>query len=175
MKKSDSEKPNVSLVDLNAQYKALAAEIIEFGGELTPETESRYDALLEALCAKTDGYGIVMDQLEAMAAFWKYQKDKCANAQRVAENNIAALKERMKLVLSETEGHALQGELYRFFLAKAAPVLVIDDLLLPAKYKKSELVVTADRTAIQAAVNAGETVPGVTVKENKSLRTGRPK
>lgn len=170
---SDNKRP--SLVLLNNEYAALGARIAELGGELTPETEKELERLTSELCAKADGYGVVLRQLEHNVEFWKLQKLECAAAQRVYENAVQALKDRMKFVLGTTDGEALQGELFRFFLARTAPTLNIEDSLLPAQYKKSELVVTPDREAIKAALNKGETVPGVTQQENKALRTGRPK
>lgn len=170
----DNKRP--SLVLLNNQYAALAARIAELGGELTEETEKELDELTSQLCAKADGYGVVLRQLENNVEFWKLQKLECAAAQKVYENGIEALKTRMKYVLGQTEGEALQGELFRFYLARTAPSLNIEDeTLVPAQYKKSELKVTPDREAISAALKRGESVPGVTLQENKALRTGRPK
>lgn len=170
-------KPRLSLVQLNNEYAALAARITELGGELTPETEKELETLLSQLCEKADGYGVVLRQLENNVEFWKAQEQECYAAKKVYENAIKSLKARMQFVLEKTDGEALQGELFRFFLAKAAPRLDIEEslALLPSKYKKSELVVTADRDAIKKAIAAGEVVPGVTVVEVKSLRTGRPK
>ncbi len=165
----------VSLVELNNQYASLAARITELGGELTPETETELESLVDQLCEKADGYGVVLRQLENNVEFWKVQKLECAAAQKVYENAIENLRSRMKYVLGLTEGEALQGDLFRFYLARTTPSLIIDDNLLPAKYKKTELVVTPDRSAIKVEIDQGHEVPGVTVQENKSLRTGRPK
>lgn len=164
-----------TLVELNNQHAGLTARLVELGGELTPETEKELDELLAQLCTKTDGYGIVLKQLENNVEFWKQQKNECAVAQKVYENAVEALRSRMKYVLAHTEGESLQGSFFRFFLAKAADKVDIALELLPPSFKKTELVVTADREKVYAAIKKGETLPGVTVTENKALRTGRPK
>lgn len=172
------EKPaeqRASLITLNNEYMALGARLAELGGELTEETEAELEKLLGQLCEKTDGYGAVLRQLDNNAAFWKQQKDECLRAQQIYEAAAERLRERMKFVLAQTEGEALQGTFYRFFLARTAPKIDINLDLLDAKFKKTELVVSADRQAITAAVKEGKTPEGVTVTENKALRTGRPK
>jgi hypothetical protein len=170
-----SETKNPSLVDLHNELQMVSEDIIRMGGELTPETEKELEQALEELCRKTDGYGAVIKQLESKAAFWKDQKKECEVSQKTIENAIERLKSRMKYVLSQTEGEALQGEFYRFFLAKTAPSMDVNVALLPGQYKKTELVVSPDKTAIKAAMDRGETIPGVTMIETKALRSGRPK
>lgn len=167
--------PGTSLIALNSQYQGIAVRLTELGGELTPETEAELDRVTSALIQKVDGYGFVQEQLEASAEFWKFQKEKCAHAQRVFENAITGLKARMKLVLAQHPDQALQGELYRFFLCDAKANVAIDENLLPAKFKKTRLEITPDKEKIDEALAAGETIPGVTVTPNKSLRSGRPK
>jgi gamma-glutamylcyclotransferase (GGCT)/AIG2-like uncharacterized protein YtfP len=173
--KEPRPKASLSLVELSAQYSSVAAQLIAMGGELTPDTEAMLEATQTALCEKTDGYGIVLDELEAEAAFWKFQKDKCAAAQKAIEGVAESLKNRMRYVLSQREEQSLQGDVYRFFLARAADSIDVDETVLPARFKVSKLVTSADREAIKAAIAAGEAIEGVTVKPNTSLRSGRPK
>lgn len=169
------ENQGTSLVSLNAQYASLAAEIMSIGGELTQDMELKLQCTLDALCVKTDGYGVVLEQLKNQSEFWKKQKVECAEAQSVMERAIERLKERMRFVLSQTDGEALQGDIYRFFLCRTKPTLVLDDTLLPAAYKKTQMTVTPDRDAIETSIALGNEIPGVTVQENKALRQGRPK
>lgn len=171
----ENEKTDLSLVELSAEFSALAGQLIDFGGELTPDREAYLESLQEAIIRKTDGYGIVIARLESESEFWAARVAECNTAKKAADNAAERLKARMKLVLGNTDGHALQGSVYRFYLAKAAPKLVIDDALLPAKFKVTEIVQKPDRQAITAAVKAGETPVGVTVEEVFALKSGRPK
>lgn len=165
----------LSLVELNNAHAGLVARLIELGGELTPETEAELETLLGQLCDKADAYGVVLKQLENNAEFWKQQKMECAAAQSVYEKAQDRLRDRMKFVLSKTDGEALQGQLFRFFLARSTPKINVVDELLPAQYKTTQLVISADRDAIKAAIAKGEIPAGVTVEETKALRIGRPK
>lgn len=164
-----------SLIELNNRYVALGARLCELGGELTEETEKELEELTAQLCAKADGYGVVIRNLEGNVEVWKRYRDEANSAVMVYQKAIDALKDRMKVVLAQTDGEALQGEIFRFFLAKAADKIDINIDLLPAEYKKSELRISANRDTINAAIAKGEVPAGVTVTPNKSLRTGRPK
>lgn len=175
MDHNNGTKPQTTLISLSAEYASLSAELMSLGGELSPENEMRLEVILNRLCEKTDGYGMVIDQLTQQAEFWKFQKDKCAEAQRILEGAVQKLRDRMKFVLGQTPGESMQGELYRFFLAKAAPKLVIDEEILPAQFKKTEIKQTPDRNAILCALEKGQIPEGVKLEENKSLRSGRPK
>ena len=165
-----------SLVSLNSEYQSVAAELVSAGGEFTPESEKRLDAAITALCQKADGYGIIQEQLESQAEFWKMQKDKCAQAEKVFTGTIKNMKDRMKFVLRQFPGEALQGEFYRFFLTKSADTLQINSEELPPQFMTTEIKTVPDRDKIEAALARGETVPGVSkIVDNKALRVGRPK
>lgn len=165
-----------SLVRLNAEHSQIVAQLIDEGGELTPEREALLEDLQLALCRKTDAYGVVMAQLEAKAQFWKDQEEQCARAKRAAQNAADSLKARMKFVLSQTEGQELQGSLYRFFLARSKDKLCIDDEgSIPAEFKRSELLVSVDKKAVEAALAKGLQVSGARLEPVQALRKGSPK
>lgn len=176
MERQKSSSNQVSLVSLNSEYQSVAAELVSAGGEMTPETEKRLDEVVTALCGKADGYGIVQEQLENEAAFWKYQKDKCATAEKVYTGALKKLKDRMKFVLRQLPGECIQGGLYRFFLTKSADTLEINADELPDKWKTTEIRTVPDRELIEAELATGRSIPGVTrIVDNKALRSGRPK
>lgn len=176
MATKETKAPSVSLVQLNAEYQSIAHKLIAAGGELTPENEAEFEEVLSLLVSKTDAYGIVSDRLKAEAEFWGAQKDHCAQAQRVCENALKSLKERMRFVLGQMPEEALQGQFYRFFLSPSKDTLEIDEVTLPDFWKKTKIDVVPDRARIEAALATGLEVQGVTVKTgNKSLRQGRPK
>jgi hypothetical protein len=176
-RESSSPENQPTLLSLNAEYQNVLFEITEAGGELTTETEARLDATVLALCQKADAYGIVSDRLKHEAAFWKAQKDKCAHAQKVFENALERLKERMKFVLKALPGEALEGQLYRFSLKKGQPKIEINMELLPKELQFTEttIVTKPSMDKIEALLKEGKTVPGVTVTETKALMPGRPK
>jgi Siphovirus Gp157 len=172
----EQEKEKKSLVDLEKEFRDIVYQIQEMGGELTPEAEKELDASFEALCAKTDGYGIVHERLKAEIDFWKIQKDSCAKAESVFKNALESLRNRMKFVLENREDKSLQGNFFRFFLAKGADRLEVVDELLPREFMIAKVIVSPDTDAIKKALKEGKEVPGAKmIGNNFSLRMGKPK
>lgn len=172
---SQTEEPK-TLVSLNSEYQAVAMELVEAGGELTPESEKRLDEAITALCEKTDGYGAVLDRLDTEEQFWKFQQEKCRQARGAIGNVIERLRDRMKFVLLQRKDRALQGSLYRYALRKSRDTYVVNENELPPEYKISEIRLYADKEKIDADLKAGKTIPGVTVStDNVALIQGRPK
>lgn len=168
--------PKTTLVALDAEYKATVAEIIALGGELTPENELRLAEIETALCAKTDSYGIVQSRLEKEAEYWKEQETHCRQARQSVEHVLARLKDRMRLVLSGNPDKSLQGDLYRFFLAKRAPTVEIVADAVPDEFKTTRIEILPDREKIEEALRAGKEVPGCKLNTDVwSLRMGKPK
>lgn len=172
---SSDDSESLSLIQLDANYQKIAAELIEAGGELTPESEAALDKAVTALCEKTDAYGVVSDRLDNQAAYWKMQKDMCAKAQKTCENAIERLRERMRFILKDHPDKSLQGKIYRYFLAKSADKIEVDDNLLPGRFKTTQVSVTPNLALIKEELKKGVTIPGVTVTPSTALRTGRPK
>lgn len=55
----------IPLYALAAEYEAIAAELVESGGELTPELSARLDALAEAFDGKVERTGLLIRNLLA--------------------------------------------------------------------------------------------------------------
>ena len=81
----------------------------------------------------------------------------------------------MRIVLGGMPDKSIQGEYYRFFLAKAKDKVTIDEAVLPKEFFKAKVTYVVDRDRIDAELAQGKTVPGVVVAPNTSLRSGRPK
>lgn len=170
------EIPKISLVSLNDEFKHITEEIIQAGGDLGEGRELRLDSILLSICQKADAYGVVQEQLEKGKEFWKYQKDKCAQAEKTFENGLKKLRDRMKFVLSDFPKNEIQGELYRFFLSKSADRIEIDETQLPKAYFTTEIRLIPNKEMIQKDIDEGKQVPGVSkIINNTSLRSGRPK
>ena len=84
-----------TLFQLSADMAALEDELMENGGELTPEIEGMLVATQEALVAKADGYNTLLRKLKAEEAvcdteakYWAGKKKVAANAQKRIREHI---------------------------------------------------------------------------------------
>lgn len=159
-----------SLAVLVSDMSVVLSQIVEAGGELTPELESAFDNIGGQLQEKTDSYAFFMDRLENEAEFWKQKAD---SYNKVAKS-CKALRERLNdsiksamLVLKTDEIHG--GEM-RFKLSRAAPRLVIDETALPSGYKMQVIETVPDKAKIKAAIEVGQEIAGVKQEDVFTLR-----
>lgn len=172
----EKESTQITLVDIDREYRAIVAQIEAAGGELTPESEAELERIMALLCQKADGYGIVMHRLESEANFWKMQKDRCAKAQKIFENESDRLKERMKYVLKDHPEKSIQGALFRFTLVKGQDTLSLKEDILPNEFKVAQMSLVPDKQKILALLKEGAEIPGAALKtDNYALKPGRPK
>lgn len=162
-----------TLIELMAQAQTLATEIMEAGGEVSPEIEKELIVNERALAEKIDGYVLIMEALADRSAYLKAKAQELSNVARGLESARENLKDRVKWTMLENEQMTFAGAHYRFKLSPINPKYTFDLEAIPAKYKKIEVVKTekADREAIISAIKSGEAVPGVRVEEVYSLRT----
>lgn len=163
-----------TLVELDEECRDLVARISAGPEEVSSEDLAHLEAAEFALCLKVDAYSMVLARLESEEMFWKAQQDRCNSAVKAFRTAQVRLKERMKYVLMQKPEKSLQGDLSRFFLAKAAPRLEINEAELSDAFKKTRIEIIADRDKIEATLKEGKVVPGAVFVENVSLREGRP-
>lgn len=165
-----------NLVELDRNYRHVMDMIIGAGGELTPESEAALDQTFAALCTKVDGYGVICERLKMEMELWKHHKEQCSQAEKVYGNALQRLRDRMKYVLQAQPDRSLEGELFRFFLAKAKDSVVIEEEALPQKYKTVRMILEPNKELIEAQLRVGTAIPGAKLKtDNVTLRTGKPK
>jgi hypothetical protein len=162
-----------TLIEIMAEAQTLATDIMEAGGELSPELEKQLLVNETAMAEKIDGYVLIMEALADRASYLKAKANELSNVAKGLESARESLKDRVKWTMLENELTTFAGTHYRFKLSPVNPKYTFDLEALPAKYKKIEVVKTekADREAIVNAMKAGEAIPGVRVEEVYSLRT----
>ena len=149
---------------------------ISAGDEDVPaEVMAALEAAEVALCHKADNYSFVIDRLESEVGVWKNREAQCISARKSFQRAQERLKERMKYVLMGQPEKSLQGDLARFFLAKAAPRLELNEAEIADSFKTVKISTVPDREKIEAALKTGTVVPGAVLVENFSLRQGKPR
>lgn len=170
-----AEEPKKTLVDLDRECRDLVAQLSTSGEDISEGALKVLETAELALCEKVDAYSHVMARLRSEESFWSDQESKCYAAKKAFKSAQERLKERMRWVLTQREDKSLQGQISRFFLARATPRVEINLENLPDEYKVSKIEISADRAKVESALKAGKIVPGAVMVENFALREGRPR
>lgn len=107
--------------------------------------------------------------LESRAAACKAEKDAFAEKEKVARNGVQRLKESLLAYLQTTSSKKVTAGLFTVSLGTAKSVQIQNKAELP-EWCFVPQEPTIDKTAITAAIKAGEDVPGAALVESQHVR-----
>lgn len=180
-----------SLFALTSEATLLAARIDDTAERLFSEDPAEVAAATEALealitaeagnraalTAKADAWCWVIDQLRAKADAQREHSQRLARMAEQAEHRAQVMQDQLVAALSRVDPAATKWELPSHKLASRAttsveidPDVAPDDL--PEQFRRTRTTTSADKTAIAAALKAGETVPGcaLTIRRSWSIK-----
>lgn len=144
--------------------------LIESGGELTEEIEQSLVFSEKNLAESVDKEIQKLERVEYIAELYKKKADAFSNIAKTMNLYIDRRNQQIKEFMLSRGDESISGAEYEFFLAKPTiSVDVIDDLVLPDKFIK--ITRSPMKKEIKDALQSGEQVPGVVLKESRSLRT----
>lgn len=143
--------------------------------ELDPDSKE-FEASLEKLGGKIDGYhhaqafleselNRLMEQRDHYEAMVKYHRDAI---KRLRDRALHALDLLGVASLKSPNGYSINRK-------PSYSVIVQDSGLLPEIYKKTEVVITPDKTGIKIALMDGEKVPGATLQVSEYANISKPR
>ena len=162
-----------SLRELTIKAASLTNELVESGGEISPELEQALIANEFSLANKIDAYASVLERLDAEIAHWKTQK---ADADMVLKR-LEGAKDRLRDSL-KTSGQALgesrlEGQFHKISITPSKGRLIIDEEALDKSYTRVVQSVEADTSRIREALDRGETVAGAHIEPGMIMRISK--
>ena len=162
--------PATTLTALVTEAMMIARQLMESGGELTPELEAALDVNQESLMRKVDGFVAIEDQFQAQEYYWKRKRDACDVIYKSFSGQIDRLRERVKFVMNEMGVTELKGDEHRYKLGKSVGRLIIEDeAKVPAEFKMIVQLTQVDKERVKAMLKDGFEVPGAKLLEEGRL------
>lgn len=160
---------NVIAFDLLQLVAALAESDGAFG---SPEQEEAFASLLGELEGKVDAYGHALDQLEATEAIHRKRAAYHEGRARAAKNATLRIREHLRGAMEAMGQTKIAGEDYTATIQLGPPAVVIDvdPGALPHQFREAEIVYRPLRDRLREAIQAGNEIPGVSVKRASVLR-----
>lgn len=135
---------------------------------ITAETDNR-----RAVAAKADAWCWVIDHLRAQAATRAAHAQRLKDLAAAAEQQADVLQERLVAALQRIDPDATKWELpdHKLTSRLSTAVEVTAEVAdLPEPYQRARTTYTADKTALKAALQAGEQIDGVALVERRSWK-----
>lgn len=162
---------NKSLYDLNKSLSEITFKIEQNDGLLTEEVELALSQLMSKVVDKVDGYGAILDRIDATASYWKSQSDKCKTVEKSLNNLSDSLKKNLKSFMLSNQKKEISAAHYRFVLSSTAERLVIEDEnQIPQEFKNQVVSWEVNKEKITECLKIGQHVPGARLEGGFALK-----
>ena len=158
----------LSLYELTSEHRLIMDAIEEAGGEITPEIEAMLAINEENFVAKAEGYAEIISKYAILAENAKTRKAQCERVQKIAENAVKRMKERIAQAMEEYNLPKVEIGMHKLSFRTSKAVEITDEAKIPNIYIK--VATSVDKTKLRADLMAGVVVEGAELKENKSLQ-----
>lgn len=165
-----------SLYAIETQYAELferlaAATTDDFTDEEQARLESDLLINEQEFTEKADAYAAVIRQKEARAEFLKAEAKRLQEAAKAEQAQAEYLQKKISQAMQNRGLDKAETAHYRLSFRKSEAVqLSVPDEGLPAIYQRTELVYSADKAAIKAALKLGAEIPGAKLVVRQSLQ-----
>jgi hypothetical protein len=119
---------------------------------------------------KAQNVAMFIRNLETTAEAIKQAESDMAKRRKAIENRAMWLKSYLKGNMELTGISKIECPYFKLSLAKnPASVELIDESIIPEEFKRTETVITIDKTAIKTALSSGQCVPGAKLTNGTRL------
>ena len=157
----------MNLYEITEQQQIINNLLEESCGELTPELEQALELNLENFSNKAEGYVKAIKNYNAEADAIAEEIKKLQAKKKVCENAVTRMKNALSTSMNIFGMNKVQAGLFKISLTTSKSVNIINEDLIPQDYKRVKYEIS--KTDIKKAIEAGETVEGAEIMENKSI------
>ena len=159
----------MKLYEINEIYMNIK-NLLEDGEIEQEQVKSTLENVEDELEVKAENYAIIMKELDAQAKAIKEEEDRLAQRRKSLESNSKWLKEQLEYAMNLQGKRKFKTNLFSFGVQNnpKSVKLDVDSSLLDERFQK--ITITADKTAIKKALEAGETIDGAELVQTEGLR-----
>lgn len=162
------------LYDLAASWELIADEIVDAGGEITPEIASKLDALESILHAKADAICSLVQRFNRQATAAHAEADRLVKLANVRDRAAGKLAAYLKTCMEMMNTPKIETDIFRVRVQKNGRPAIrcdVDPASLPAEFRKEITTVSMQADALlEAWKMKRELPPGVMVTQGTHLR-----
>lgn len=160
----------LKLYEIEAEYIALANEIIDNDGEITEELNTLLELNKENLINKGKNYGLLIRELQGENDVIKKEIERLTKLADSRNKIIDKLKEKLVNAMKLYEIEDISTPIIKLYLRSSKSTEIIDINKIPKEYINVKTSETADKKAIKAAIESGIIVNGAEIVTNKNLQ-----
>jgi hypothetical protein len=161
---------NLNIYQIEREYLELANQLIESGGEVSPELELQLTINQEQLEQKARGYGFVVKQMESDVSIIDAEIERLKGLKKSREKTIERLETTVSNAMQLYQIQKLETPTLKISFRKSESVEIDNEADIPAQFLKEKITYTIDKTAIKEAIKKGEVVIGARLQVNQNIQ-----
>ena len=160
----------MNLFNIQHEYLLLINQIIENGGEVTPQQELNLQITRDQLQDKGTNYAFVIKKLDAECDIIDAEIKRLSELKKVRQNACERLKANISHAMHTFEVDKIESPLIKLSFRKSQSVNVADVNSLPSEYKTIKVTEQADKLKIKQALLNGEKIEGCEIINSQNLQ-----
>ena len=160
----------MNLFNIQNEYLLLINQIIDNGGEITPQQELNLQITREQLQDKGTNYAFVIKKLDAECDIIDAEIKRLTELKKVRQNACERLKSNISHAMQTFEVDKIESPLIKLSFRKSQSVNVADVNSLPSEYKTIKVTEQADKLKIKQALLNGEVIEGCEIINSQNLQ-----
>ena len=160
----------MNIFNIQTEYQQLVNELIENGGEITPELELALQINKDNFHSKSENYAYITKQFDGEMDIIDNEIKRLQQAKRSREKTIQRLKDTIEMAMNTFEVDKIETPLIKISFRKSESVEVTDVNDLPNEFKVIKLTESADKLKIKDALKSGMFISGCSIKTNRNLQ-----
>jgi hypothetical protein len=160
----------MNIFNIQHEYQLLVNELIENGGELTPEIELALQINKDNFHSKSENYAYITKQFDGEMDIIDNEIKRLQQAKKSREKTIQRLKDTIELAMLTFDVNKIETPLIKISFRNSESVEVSDVNDLPNEFKTIKLTETADKFKIKDALKSGMFISGCSIKSNRNLQ-----
>lgn len=159
-----------NLYNIQQEHFLLIQEIIEGGGEITPEMENALQINREQLESKGLSYAKGIQYLNSEIDIIDSEIKRLEALKRIRKNTIARMEGTLENAMKQFELEEIVTPTLKINFRKSETVEIIDSSKVPNEYKTIETTTKIDKISLKRDIKAGTEIPGAKLNQNKNLQ-----
>ena len=160
----------MNIYQIQNEYLLLVNQIIDNGGEITPQQELNLQITRDQLQDKGTNYAFVIKKLDAECDIIDAEIKRLSELKKVRQNACERLKANISNAMQIFEVDKIESPLIKLSFRKSQSVNVADVNSLPNEYKTIKVTEQADKMKIKQALLNGETIEGCEIVNSNNLQ-----
>jgi len=160
----------MNLFQITNEMQSIMNELIENGGELTPELESMLMITESQLKEKAVNYAMVIRSMDYETNVIDEEIKRLQALKKTRQNAIERLKSALTNAMQQCDMDAIETPTNKISFRKSQSLEILDETLVPKQYKTQVITTKIDKNAIKQDIKNGITVHGVELLTNKNLQ-----